>query len=337
MNESQLIERYLMRGPSCRELIVGPGDDAAVLAHEPCGDGDRPKRLVVTADSLLEGRHFSPGVAGESVGHKSLAVNLSDIAAMGASPRWATLCLSLPDDDEDEAEGWLADFSSGFFRLAARWNVALIGGDLVKGHCMATVQLIGVVEETGVLLRSGAAPGEGIYVTGDIGDAGLAWRAPKQFAALAPELRKHCAGRLERPVPRVAEGRVLSRLASAATDISDGILLDLTHLLDASGVSAQIEMERIPFGRGARSLLHERKHWSSLLTGGEDYELLFTMADEKLVEARRRFADEGLAEITRIGRVVAQERFGSRGRFECTWEGDAWPLPAGLGFDHFDR
>ena len=337
MNEAQLTKRYLTRGSSDRAVIVGPGDDAAVLAHAPCGKEHEQGHLVVTADTLLEGCHFSLGADAGNVGHKSLAVGLSDIAAMAATPRWATLCLSLPHDDEEKVENWLADFSCGFFSLATQWNVTLVGGDLVKGRCMVTVQLIGVVEETGVLLRSGAVPGDGIYVTGDIGDAGLAWRAPERFAALSPEVRKHCIEKLERPTPRVDEGRVLSRRASAAMDISDGILLDLSRLLDASGVSAQIEIERIPFGRGAGLLLHDRKHWPSILTGGEDYELLFTMADKNLAATRRQFADGHLANITRIGRIVRKEPHAGQSRFECTWKGDTWSLPAKLGFDHFDR
>ncbi len=337
MNEAQLIRRYLTHGSSCPGVIVGPGDDAAVLAYEPCGNEGERERLVVTADTLLGGRHFSLDADAGDIGYKSLAVNLSDIAAMGASPRWATLCLSLPHDGEQEMENWLADFSSGFFSLATEWNVALVGGDLVRGHCMATVQLIGIVEETGILLRSGAAPGEGIYVTGDIGDAGLAWCAPEQFAALSPEARKHCAEKLARPASRVTEGRVLSHRASAATDISDGILLDLSYLLDASGVSARIEIERIPFGRGARSFLQDQKHWPLLLTGGEDYELLFTMDDEKLAATQRQFADRHLAAITRIGWITEKQGLAGQRSFECTWKGDPWPVPAKLGFDHFDR
>lgn len=333
MDELQLLERYFVREIPDEDVVAGIGDDAAVLSCSFARRSNEPGYLVVTADTLAEGSHFEVGANAEDIGYKSLAVSLSDIAAMGASPKWATLCLSLPHRNENEIDAWVRSFSSGFFYLATRWGVALVGGDLAAGALAVTVQVGGVVGESGALLRSGAVPGDGIYVTGSIGDAGLAWRCPQRLGVLGSEIGDRCIEKLWRPVPRISEGRILSRFASAAIDVSDGVLLDLLRLLKASDVSAKIDIEHIPLGRGSRSLLPGQADWSSILTGGEDYELLFTMADENFAAVQRQCADKRLAKIARIGQVVENDSAGPR--LECTLGGELWPLPEKPGFDHF--
>ncbi len=306
-------------------VVVGIGDDAAVLAGS-ASQMSGAEHLVLTADTLVEGRHFSTDIDACDVGHKALAVGLSDLAAMGASPRWAMLCLSLPGDG---AEDWIAGFARGFFALARRWRVALVGGDLVCGPRIVTVQVGGAVGTSQALLRSGARPGDGVYLTGAVGDAGLAWRRPDALSSLAAD----CLAKLQRPEPRVREGAVIARFASAAIDVSDGLLCDLSRLAQASNVTAQVEVDKVPVGEGCRALCRKPGDWSLPLTGGDDYELLFTMDDERRPALERALANEpGCAAITRIGQTASE----SGERLRCLFERAPWPLPEPLGFDHFE-
>ena len=332
MNERELIEKYFLRPASgaavAPEVVVGIGDDAAVLGGVKEGE-----QLVVTADTLVEDVHFPGHSQAEDVGHKALAVNLSDLAAMGATPHWATLCLSLPEKDGGQGERWVEGFSRGFFALANRWDVALVGGDLVHGPRTVTVQLGGAVAASKALLRSGAQPGEGIYLTGAIGDAGVAWHYLEK-PAQAPDGFTACMARLYRPEPRVAEGRVISRFASAAMDVSDGLLGDLLRLVQASRVGAHVAIEKVPLGEGCRAVGWElggsAEDRALPLIGGEDYELVFMMDDRRLPALTKALEDEGApALIARIGQVTAGDGL------RCTFEGADWSLPERLGFDHF--
>ncbi|MGD2111948.1 MAG: thiamine-phosphate kinase, partial [Gammaproteobacteria bacterium] len=229
-SEFDIIRRYFMpRGAGRDDVIAGVGDDAAVLRvpaeHE----------LVVCMDTLVGDVHFPQATAPNAIGHKALAVNLSDLAAMGAEPAWATLALTLPENDAD----WLEQFSRGFFALAERYNVQLIGGDITRGPLSVTVQAHGFVPGGKALRRAGARPGELVCVTGTLGDAALALR----LADRAPALLRQ---RLDYPEPRVAAGIVLRDRASAVIDVSDGLLADLGHLLEADGLGAALRIGDLP-------------------------------------------------------------------------------------------
>ena len=322
MNEWQLIERCFAHAAGGEDagVIVGIGDDAAVLAG-------RSLPVALTADTLVEGRHFNAGADARDVGHKALAVSLSDLAAVGAAPRWALLCLGLPGGGTEE-EDWVAGFARGFLALARRWKVVLVGGDLVRGPRVVTVQAGGCVERP--LRRSGARAGDGIYLTGTVGDAGLAWR--RSGVPLPPSVAGRCAARLDRPEPRVREGTIIARFASAAIDVSDGLLLDLFRLAEASRRAAWVDIDKVPIGDASRALCRAPGDWSLPLTGGEDYELLFTMDDGNRPALERALADEAdCAAVTRIGHVADE----GGERLRCTFEGARWPLPEPLGFDHF--
>jgi len=287
---------------------VGIGDDCALLRP------DAGLELAVTTDMLVEGRHFLPGADPEALGHKALAVNLSDLAAMGAAPRWVTLALALPATDER----WLAAFARGFFALAERYGVDLVGGDTTRGPVLTiNVTALGEVPSGVALYRAGARPGDDIWVSGELGGAALALAHPELAAV---------AARLHRPEPRVELGERLRGLARAAIDVSDGLAGDLGHILERSHVGAVIEYERIPrpaaFG-GFRELERD-----CVLSGGDDYELAFTAAQAQRgeIESLGRELKLPLARIGAIqsgpAKLVVLDAAGK-------------PMAHRGGFDHF--
>lgn len=251
---------------------LGIGDDAALLAvpegHE----------LVVTTDSLVAGRHFLESAAAYDIGWKSLAVNLSDLAAMSAEPRWVTLAITLPASDEN----FLREFSRGFFDLAKKSKIALVGGDTTKGPLSITVTAMGIVPTGQALKRSAAKIGDDIYVSGPVGDAGLGLRLvlDQWMDELSKEHADYVLQRLNRPEPRTEFGRKLRGIASACMDVSDGLAQDLGHLLNASNVGAELYLERLP--RSAALVSLDSAFADVLaLTSGDDYELLFTVSPDK--------------------------------------------------------
>lgn len=259
MNEFEIIQHYFQKSiVGARGLILGPGDDAAILAPSA-------KARVVCVDTLNENIHFPSGALAADIGYKSLAVNLSDIAAMGATPQFALLALSIPNADEK----WVSEFARGFFELADQYQVLLIGGDLTRGPLSISVTLIGEAEKN-YLTRSGAKVGDKIYVTGKLGAAGLALQYIKENKPLDDYLQQ----RFYRPKPRVKEGLQLAQCVSSCIDISDGLLGDLSHILQQSQVAARLDLEKIPFD-GSLSLA---------LNAGEDYELCFTVAPENVAQ-----------------------------------------------------
>ncbi len=278
-SEFDLIARYFSRGPVQRDdVVLGVGDDCALL-EVPAG-----RQLAVSIDTLVEGTHFTRDADPRALGHKALAVNLSDLAAMGAEPAWATLALTLPDADE----AWLAAFAAGFLALAERHGVQLVGGDTTRGPRSITVQVHGFVEPGRALRRDGARAGDLVYVTGTLGDAGLALLAQQGlFVGLGTVagLRE----RLDLPTPRLTEGRALVGLASAAIDISDGLAADLGHVCAASAVGATLYLDRLPCSPAVRAYVAETGDWSVPLAAGDDYELCVT------VPANRQAAVEALA------------------------------------------
>lgn len=262
MDEFQLIEQFFRQRGKGPGVLVGPGDDAAVLVPTP------GQQLVMTLDTLVAGRHFPEDVSPFDIGWRSLAVNLSDLAAMGASPRWCLLSLSLPVADES----WLQGFCEGFYALAEQSGIVLVGGDTVRGELQIGVQATGEVPAGRALLRSGARPGDRIFIGGVPGEAALglrAWqRGVRQGDTLTPFLR---------PEPQLSLGVKLRGMASACIDVSDGLLADLQHILDESGgCGASLLLAQLPqsaLTRDAEPALRQ----SAQLAGGDDYLLLFTL------------------------------------------------------------
>lgn len=320
LSEFQIIRRFFTRrAPSA---ILGIGDDAAIIRARA------GMHLVVSTDLLVGGRHFRLDDDPRQIGHKALAVNLSDIAAMGGVPRWATLSLALREANAR----WLADFSRGFMRLARRYGVDLIGGDTTRGPLAICVQVIGEVPAGKALRRDGARVTDDVWVSGRIGDAGLALAALNGRIPLSRRERAQIARRLHAPIPRVELGIALRGVAHSAIDISDGLLADLGHICERSEVGAVVEMERIPCSTTMRRHLARAAARTALLAGGDDYELCFTAPRrrrERITQLARRLR---LA-LTRIGRVVPMRR---RGAHVTVLDRDGNALTQGKrGFDHF--
>ena len=297
MNEFALIDRYFRRATRDSAVRVGIGDDGAVVAPAPGCD------LVFSVDMLVEGRHFLADVDPVTLGHKTLAVNLSDMAAMGARPRWALLAGALPDVDP----GWLDAFARGLFALADRFGVALIGGDTTRGPRNFCLTIIGDVPAGTALTRSGAAVGDDIYVSGTLGDAALALVRLQGSTRLANADFAVARARLETPEPRVALGERLRGVATAAIDVSDGLTGDIAHILECSGVGATIELARVPRSPQVAALIESDLRdtgLACLLAGGDDYELCFTAAASRR-EALASIASDVQLPLTRIGSVNA--------------------------------
>ncbi len=320
LSEFELIRRYFTHRP--RHAVLGVGDDAALVSVR------RGCELVVSADMLVAGRHFRRDADPRQLGHKALAVNLSDLAAMGATPRWATLALALPAADAR----WLADFSRGFMALARRFGVDLIGGDTTRGPLNICVQIMGEAPRGAALRRDGARPGDDIWVSGVLGDAALALAALQRRIRLEPAEFARCAARLNRPEPRIALGLALRGVAHSAIDISDGLCADLGHILERSGVAAEIEFAALPASTVLRRYLDRRVARAALLAGGDDYELCFTAPQRARARVLRSGTRAGVA-LTSIGRVHARVRNQSRLVVRAA-DGAALRFERG-GFDHF--
>jgi thiamine-monophosphate kinase len=314
--EFELIERIRRRAAGRGDVVLGIGDDAALLLPPP------GMLLAVATDTLNIDVHFPGETAAADIGWKALAVNLSDLAAMGAQPAWATLSLSLPHADV----AWVDAFLDGFLELAARHGLALVGGDTTRGPLSVCVTVHGFVAPEAALRRAGARAGDDVWVTGSLGDAAAAlvqWRAGG--AADAP-LR----ARLDRPVPRVDAGLGLAAgIASAAIDISDGLLADLGHVCDASGVGAEIDLGALPASVALSSRFDAEARRAVQATGGDDYELCFTAAPAQR-EAIAALAARSATPMTRVGRIVAGD--GVRAMLP---DGNAW-IPPRAGHVHFE-
>ena len=293
MGEFELIERFFKR--PARRSPLGMGDDCALLAPAP------GMQLAVSADMLVEGRHFLSTVDPARLGHKALAVNLSDLAACGAKPLAFMLALSMPQADEE----WLAGFSRGLHALAEAHECELVGGDTTRGPLNICITVFGEVPGGQALLRSGARAGDDLYASGTLGDARLALEVFRGTRALPADAFAAARRRMEEPEPRVALGIALRGVASAAIDVSDGLLGDLGHILRASGVGVSIDTA------AAMPLMAEGGHVDPetrleyVLAGGDDYELLFTAAPAQR-EAVARAAQAAATPVTRIGRIEAE-------------------------------
>ncbi len=315
MGEFDLIERYFSR--PVRRAVLGGGDDCALLAPAP------GQQLAVSTDVLVEGRHFLSTVPPERLGHKALAVNLSDLAACGAEPVAFTLSLSMPRADD----AFLAPFSQGLYALAERAGIELVGGDTTAGPLAVGITVIGQLPPGQALLRSGARPGHDIWVSGRLGDARLALEVFRGKTLLPGTLFDEVRRAMELPEPRLALGTALRGLATAAIDLSDGLTGDLGQIMRASGVGATVEVDRIP--RSATlAAQSEMLQLECLLSGGDDYELLFTAPPSRRAAIDDAGRQAGVA-VTRIGAIDDQESL----RFVGP-DGETL-TPRARGFDHF--
>jgi len=292
-SEFDIINRYFKR--PARNTVLGIGDDAALIATAVNSE------LAVSTDTLVSGKHFFPDTDPYRLGYKSLAVNLSDMAAMGATPRWVLLALTLPDELASK-NTWLSEFSAGFFKLADQYQVTLVGGDTTAGPLNICVQIIGEVTTGKALRRSGAQLGDDIWISGRLGDAALALNHELKNISLAADEISQCLQSLLMPTARVELGQRLIGLAHSAIDISDGLLADLGHILTASEKAACIAMDKIPCSAILKKYLSIPLALECLLAGGDDYELCFTASPNN----RNKIA--GIAEkldihLTRIGEV----------------------------------
>jgi len=288
MNEFELIREYFTWTIKDSSVVLGVGDDAALFSL------DQGYQLVTTTDTLTEGVHFNTNTPAKDIAHKSLAVNLSDIAAMGAKAKYFTLAITLPKIDKS----WLQEFSDSLRQFSMNFKVSLIGGDTTRGPLNITITMIGIVESSKVLKRSGARPGDGVYVSGTIGDAGYCfWKLSNGLIPSNQELK-----RLNCPTPRVELGLELKNLASACIDISDGLEQDLSHILKASSVGAVIEVEKIPITEALHVHIKDTNDWSIPLCGGDDYELCFTIP-ECNEEGLVKISESCNVDITKIGVV----------------------------------
>lgn len=333
MGEFDLIRRYFAQ-PAAQlwggavappSLVLGIGDDCALLAPEP------GQQLAISSDMLVEGRHFFADVDPATLGHKALAVNLSDLAAMGATPLGFTLALALPQADE----AWLAAFSQGLLALAQQHACPLVGGDTTRGPLNLCITVFGQVPAGQALRRSGAQLGDDIYISGTVGDARLALEALLGHTTLPADVLQRTRQRLECPTPQLALGHALRGIATAAADVSDGLLGDLGHILTASGVGAELWPEALRQSAAVSPDVRQQAPelaWPCILAGGDDYELVFT-APPSARQAVQAVAASTHTAVTRMGVITA-------GRGVVLLGADDQPLPPGgipvvSGFDHF--
>ena len=289
--EFKLIEKYFTR--PVKNAVLGVGDDCALIRVSPGCE------LAISTDTLASGTHFSSDAEPEKLGHKALAVNLSDLAAMGALPRYVTLAITLQAIDDR----WLTAFSRGFFALADEFCVELIGGDTTRGPLSITLTAMGEVGAGKALQRSGAMAGDDIWVSGSLGEAALALQHMQGIVMLAEGVFESVAERLHAPQPRVALGRALVGVATSAIDISDGLIADLTHICERSGLSAQIAWPDVPLSAPLLSVSRDHR-MACALAGGDDYELCFSALATSRRDVKDISARVGLA-LTRIGVMEA--------------------------------
>lgn len=321
MKEFELINRYFKgRGITRRDVNLGIGDDCALVSvPQNC-------QLAITTDTLVAGVHFFEDISPRALGHRALAVNLSDLAAMGAEPMWVSVALTLPTIDPH----WVAEFTEGMHDIAEYFNVQIIGGDTTQGPLAITICAKGSVPEGKALRRGGAKVGDWIYVTGTLGDAGLAIEGRKHGIKIEPEYLAYLNKRFDYPNPRVAAGQVLRGLASSAIDVSDGLLADLTHILEMSQVSAVVNIESIPTSAAMKATLDFNKQLPFTLGYGDDYELIFTVPDSNKGMLDLKLSQYGV-DVTCIGQIKNGD-----GTIELLHNGETFNVEQ-YGFEHFTQ
>ena len=285
MDEFELIGRYFSRPAESSRVLAGVGDDGAVL--RPTAGRD----LVTAIDTMVAGTHFPADLRADDIGYRAVAINLSDIAAMGAEPRWMTLALTLADAEPR----WLEAFAAGLYEAAAEWGVALVGGDTTKGsQLVVSVQMEGDLEPGTAVYRSGAKPGDAVFVTGTVGDA-AAGLSRFSEARVDDYLKR----RFARPTARIRVGRALAGVAHSAIDVSDGLAGDLRKILEASGAGAELDLQRLPLSQELLAAVGRERALQYAMGGGDDYELCFTLPETELPAAIA-------GEVTAIGRVTSE-------------------------------
>jgi thiamine-monophosphate kinase len=295
-SEFDLIKQHFTR--TTRHTNLSVGDDAALISVLA------GMELAISADMLVAGTHFFHDADPYKLGWKSLAVNLSDMAAMGANPKWTTLAIALPSNDSE----WLTQFSAGFFACAETFNVDLIGGDTTHGPLTISVQIMGETPTGSAIQRNGAKVGDDIWISGNLGNAALALAHMQEKLTLSTEDFENCANALHMPQPRVSLGLALLGLATSAIDISDGLLADLGHILERSNVGAKLQLSQIPHSTAFDAKLKESKDnqfiLNLLVAGGDDYELCFTAPAEKHAEITK-LAQKLNLKLSPIGKITA--------------------------------
>lgn len=317
LSEFELIESYFRDlNQSRSDVLLGQGDDCAVVKATP------GTHIAVTTDTMLAGVHFDDKVPPRALGHKLVAVNLSDLAAMGAEPAWLSLSITLPDVDQD----WLKEFSAGMHELAGYYHCELIGGDTTRGPLSLTLTAQGLLPENQHLTRHGARPGDWIFVSGNLGDAAAALAGQRGDLELSSFVQHKLNERLFYPTPRVALGQGLRGYATSCIDISDGLAADLNHVLTRSEVGARLFLHQLPCSEALRSLALEDQRYYAL-HGGDDYELCFTVPEEMRGSLETSLTHAGVP-LTCVGQIDKQPGL----RF---FDGDN-ELPAShLGYLHF--
>ena len=319
MGEFDLIKRYFSRKSLQNDVILSVGDDCAITSI-PTG-----YQLAITTDTLVEGTHFLPSISPTDLAYKSVAVNLSDLAAMGATPAWVSLALTLPEIKEE----WLAEFSQSLFAILDRYGVSLIGGDTTKGSLSITLTAQGSLPENQGLFRHQAKVGDWIFVSGFLGDSAAGLDLLLQNRKMENESDRYFIQRHLHPTPRVELGLALRSFSCCALDISDGLLADLGHILERSQVGAEIYLENLPLSRHLCTQYEQTQAEKFALTGGEDYELCFTVSEEKREEMEQVLRSQGI-KVTCIGKILPQTS-----GLNLLKNGEKVALPAHCGFDHF--
>ena len=319
MGEFDLIKRYFSRKSLQNDVSLSVGDDCAITSI-PSG-----YQLAITTDTLVEGTHFLPSISPADLAYKSVAVNLSDLAAMGATPAWVSLALTLPEIKEE----WLAEFSQSLFAILDRYGVSLIGGDTTKGSLSITLTAQGFLPENQGLFRHQAKVGDWIFVSGFLGDSAAGLDLLLKNRKIENESDRYLIQRHLRPTPRVELGLALRSFSCCALDISDGLLADLEHILERSQVGAEIYLENLPLSRHLCTQYEQTQAEKFALTGGEDYELCFTVSEEKREEMEQVLRSQGI-KVTCIGKILPQTN-----GLNLLKNGEKVALPAHCGFDHF--
>lgn len=318
MKEFNLIKTFFTDQKVKREdVILGIGDDCALVQPS------ERQHIAITTDTLVAGVHFPLDTSPRAIGHKSIAVNFSDLAAMGAEPSWISLAITLPEIDET----WLSEFSEGIFSLCEQYNVQLIGGDTTQGPLSITITAQGLIPHNQHLSRSGAQPGDLLYVTGELGDAALALQHILNKISLSDDIQNQVQKSLDYPEPQILAGSVLRQYASSAIDISDGLLADVTHICQASNVGVNIELSKLPLSSEMRNAVTLEESSLLALNGGDDYELLFTVNKSHIKEMESALQLIG-CKVSCIGQI------NSSAKITTTLKGTVVEIDAN-GFQHF--
>lgn len=318
MNEFDLIKHYFNKRSLRSDILQSIGDDCAVTTID-----STIHNLVITTDTLVCNSHFLPTISPEDLAYKAVAVNLSDLAAMGATPAWVSLALTLPSVEHQ----WLEAFSTSFFDALAQYNVALIGGDTTKGNLAITITAQGLLKQKSGLYRHKANIGDLIYVSGTLGDSAMGLNLLLTHSKVKSKSQEFLLQRHLRPIPRIELGKLLTQYSQCAIDISDGLLADLNHILERSQCGAVIFLDKLPLSQELLANVTREQAENLALTGGEDYELCFTISPDKQNEFEQAIQHLNLP-CTCIGYISEQS-------FTLYKQNKPIPFPQQMGFDHF--